>query len=524
MRYACPTSELMTTRSFDDLREDRAHFTGALSQNVSLDLFGPDPYFEHTALALAIVSSNGKCFLKVNEAFARMHGMSRSRLTDAPLERVVAPCDKSRLIPLVRNAGDGDRYSYEIQHRRKNSGTFDAMVDMTVVRTGLKEVLFRTMQVVDITERKKAETDLINSEARYRKLLESTTDFIYETDHNGRFRYFQCRAMKDFLGYSIQDLDGLSLLDLVHPSYRSTIESAYRKQLQENKCNTFQEFPVLTKKGRVVWIAQSVTLVKESPNRTSYVALAHDITDRKLTKGRRRQSQIELEDLQDWYVATQTTVALAHELNQPLNAVCSYNEAALRMLKSGNPYPEKLKHALAASVQQCERAGKVMRDLLAFLTKGHAPLTKDSIDINSVVRQALVDMDEGARADSITLVQNLGSDLGVALAHRLHVEKVLGNLLRNSFEAIRASHKVPGKITVQTDRQGGFVLVTVRDNGPGFSIEQSSRIWEPFYTTKDQGVGMGLPVSRALIEAHGGKLWAEAGDGAVFRFTVPLAR
>ena len=266
-------------------------------------------------------------------------------------------------------------------------------------------------------------------------------------------------------------------------------------------------------------------MVCNEANRVTYRTMyVRDITDHKLTKGRRRQSQIELQDLQDWYVATQTTVALAHELNQPLNAVCSYNEAALRMLKSGNPYPEKLQHALTASVQQSERAGKVMRDLLAFLTKGHAPLRKDSIDINGVVRQALIDLDEEVRADAITLVQELSGDLGVACAHKLHIEKVLGNLLRNSVEAIRTSHQGRGAITVQTACQNGFVLVTVRDTGPGFSKEQSEKILEPFYTSKDRGVGMGLPVSQALIEAHGGKLWAESGVGAVFRFTVPLAQ
>jgi two-component system, LuxR family, sensor kinase FixL len=397
MRYASHASELVAYRSLDGLEDKSSRFPRSISKKSERDLFGPDPYFEHSALALAFVSRDGKFLVKVNQAFARLHGASPENLSNIPVEFLVASGDHSLFSPTIRDNHLCGHFTYEIKHRRLNAGTFDAQVDVTVVRNEANKVTYRTMYV-------------------------------------------------------------------------------------------------------------------------------RDITDHKLTKGRRRQSQIELQDLQDWYVATQTTVALAHDLNQPLNAVCSYNEAALRMLNSGNPYPDKLRHALTASVQQSERAGKVMRDLLAFLTKGHAPLRKDSIDINAVVRQALVDMEEEARTDAITLVQQLGSDLGVAFAHRLHIEKVLGNLLRNSVEAIRASHNDRGTITVQTSRQNEFVLVTVRDTGPGFSSEQSAKILEPFYTSKDRGVGMGLPVSRALIEAHGGKLWAESGSGAVFRFTVPLAR
>lgn len=524
MRYANQSSEFVAHRSVVGPEEKSARLARANGYKSQRDYSAPDPYFESSALALAFVSSDGKYLVRVNRAFAELHKSSPEDLTNAPIEMLVEPTDHSRLAPIIRDTELSGRTTYEIKHRRVNWGPFHAQVDVTLVRNDERKVVYRTMHVRDISSLKQAEAKQLASESRYRNLIENSTDYLYETDLCGRFRYFKSRATTGFLGYSVGEMGSLRLLDLVHPNYRSTVASTYRKQLEENTLNTYQEFPVHTKEGRVVWIGQSVTLINESSGLILFVALARDITDRKLSKGRRRQSQIELEDLQDWYVATQTTVALAHELNQPLNAVCSYNEAALRMLNSGNPYPEKLQHALSASVQQCERAGKVMRDLLAFLTKGHAPLSKDLIDVNSVVRQALVDMDEEARTDTITLKEELGSDLGVALAHRLHIEKVLGNLLRNSVEAIRASQDARRIITVQTALQKEFVLVTVRDTGPGFSKEQSAKILEPFYTSKDRGVGMGLPVSRALIEAHGGKLWAESGVGAVFRFTVPLAR
>ena len=375
----------------------------------------------------------------------------------------------------------------------------------------------------EITARKQIEAELRASEARYRNLVERASDFIYETDPSGHFTYFNIRAAIRLFGYAEQELRGMSSLDLVHPDFRTTVAAVYRQQVEQRIPHTYHEFPVVAKDGRVVWLGQNITLLLDGARIMRRIAVARDITERKHINERRRQSRIEMEGLQDWYVALQTTVALAHELNQPLSALCSYNEAALRMLNSGNTQPEKLLHALTASAQQSERAGKVMRDLLAFLSKGHLSLAMEPIDINAVVRQQLLDMDVEARAGAIALVPRYANDLSPVLTHRLHIEKVLANLLRNSMEAIRGNNDAHGTITVETARQQDCVLVTVHDTGPGFTEAQAGKILEPFYTSKEKGVGMGLPVSRALIEAHGGKLWAESGAGATFRFTLPFA-
>ncbi len=378
--------------------------------------------------------------------------------------------------------------------------------------------------VEDITARKHIEAELRGSEARYRNLVERATDFIYETDPSGHFTYFNIRAAQRLFGYTEQELRGMLSLDLVHPDYRATVTAIYRQQFEQQIRDTYHEFPAVAKDGNVVWLGQNVTLLIENGRVIRQIAVARDITERKHINERRRVSRVEMEDLQDWYVALQTAIALAHELNQPLNAVCSYNEAALRMLKSNNPYPQKLLHALTASVQQAERAGKVMRDLLDFLAKDHLSPAIEATDINALLRQVLSAMREELRPGTITLVPRLGKNLSPVLTNRLHIEKVLRNLLRNSIEAMRGNHNTThGTITISTARQQAAVLVTVHDSGPGFTEAQAAKILEPFYTSKEKGVGMGLPVSRALIEAHGGKLWAESGAGATFRFTLPFA-
>jgi PAS domain S-box-containing protein len=382
--------------------------------------------------------------------------------------------------------------------------------------------------IEDITARKHIEAELRASEARYRNLVERATDFIYETDPSGRFTYFNIRTAQRLFGYSEQEMRGMSSQDLVHPDFRATVTAVYHQQFEQQIRDTYQEFPALTKDGRILWLGQNVTLLVENGRVMRHIAVARDITERKRINERRRVSRVEMEDLQDWYVALQTAIALAHELNQPLNAVCSYNEAALRMLKDGNPYPQKLLHALTASVQQAERAGKVMRDLLEFLAKDHLSPVIEATDINALLRQVLAAMRTELRPGTITLVPHLGANLSPVLTNRLHIEKVLRNLLRNSIEAMQSHNNTHrdthGTITVSTARQEESVLVTVHDSGPGFTAEQAAKILEPFYTSKEKGVGMGLPVSRALIEAHGGRLWAESGAGATFRFTLPFAQ
>jgi C4-dicarboxylate-specific signal transduction histidine kinase len=228
-----------------------------------------------------------------------------------------------------------------------------------------------------------------------------------------------------------------------------------------------------------------------------------------------------MENLQELAIAAQTTAALAHELNQPLNAVCSYNEAALRMLGSGNPDPALLQHALKSSAQQSQRAGNIMRNLLIFLTRDHLPAK--AFDLNGEVHQVVADMNEEARANGIALVPDFCADLHPVLSHSLRIEKVLVNLLRNGIDSIHAHNSAGGAITVRTAQRGEFALVTVHDNGPGLSDEQMSTIFQPFFTSKRDGVGMGLTVSRALISADGGNLWAEAGAGGTFCFTLPFA-
>ena len=245
---------------------------------------------------------------------------------------------------------------------------------------------------------------------------------------------------------------------------------------------------------------------------------------------RRRQEatlkalRAEMEELVNLQVASQTAAAIAHELNQPLNALASYADAALRLLQAGNPAPEKLQRAVEGGAAQAQRAGQVVRELLQFFQQRDTPI--EVIDLKQAIERALAVV-ESSGIEGLDLMVDLGAELRPVRANRLQVEKVLVNLVSNGADAMRAAGVSPQSITitVRPAAEDNMAQVTVRDRGPGLSEEAARRVFTPFYTTKPRGIGMGLAISRALIEANGGRLWSEAapGRGGIFHFTLPFA-
>lgn len=237
-----------------------------------------------------------------------------------------------------------------------------------------------------------------------------------------------------------------------------------------------------------------------------------------------REQRNELDLLVRQQVAIQTAAALAHELNQPLVAISAYSEVALRMLQTGKPDPAKLTRALEGSVEQAQRAGRTVHELLDFLHKGETVFA--AMDLNELVREAVAFAAMNGQG-GFRPVLELDPDLPPVLGSRLQVQKVLINLLRNGVEAMEEAGVVAPAltVTVHANPDRTMAQVTVRDTGPGIGAEIAARLFEPFFTTKAQGIGLGLAISRSLIEAHGGQLWAASneGPGATFHFTLPLA-
>jgi PAS domain S-box-containing protein len=249
-----------------------------------------------------------------------------------------------------------------------------------------------------------------------------------------------------------------------------------------------------------------------------------DVSNRKSLERQLQQQRVETESLIKQQVAIQTASAIAHDLNQPLAAISAFSEVALRYLNQEKALTAQLQRALTGCVEQAQKAGFCLHELLGFLQK--RDLVKEPINLNRLIQDVLMIIQHDKFSDFYPELR-LEANLPPVMANPLQVKKVLQNLLCNSLEAMKNDNfNADGIfIKVSTRAEWAMAQVTVQDSGPGLDADTAKRIFEPFFTTKLNGSGLGLIISRSLIEANGGQLWLEpcVDRGAIFHFTLPFA-
>ncbi len=255
---------------------------------------------------------------------------------------------------------------------------------------------------------------------------------------------------------------------------------------------------------------------------TAGVAVLNDITERRQSERKARDHQAELAHVARLSTMGEMASGIAHEINQPLAAMVTYAQACLRMIDSGKAEMNELCEALRAVANQGLRAGEIIRRLKQFARKKETKRVQT--DLNQLVRESCRFVESEAQTNSITINLDLAERLPAVVADSIQIEQVILNLLRNAMDAIGASESVERVLTIQTKIcQNADVELSVRDTGPGLSAQHMEHIFDPFFTTKPDGTGMGLSISRSILETHGGRLWADVAreHGAVFRFTLP---
>jgi signal transduction histidine kinase len=247
----------------------------------------------------------------------------------------------------------------------------------------------------------------------------------------------------------------------------------------------------------------------------------HRMQRRELAEQRQRaEAQMELARMNRITTMGQLTASIAHEVNQPIAALITSAHAGLRWLGAEHPDLDEAREALRAILRDGNRAGDIVRRVSALI-KRVAP-QKDSLDINEIVLEVVELTRSETHRNRVSQQIQLATGLPVIEGDRVQLQQVMLNLIINAVEAMREVKNRELLIKTEADAENN-VIVEVRDSGPGFKPDQMEHLFDPFYTTKPSGMGMGLSICRSIIEAHGGRLWASANEpgGAVFHFTVP---
>jgi len=460
----------------------------------------------------------------VNLTGAALLRQERAELLHLPFAHVVGAQDEDRWRLFFLDAlQQGELQTSELSLRRADGSEFHARLDC--LRTEAEPSALR-ITLTDITERWRAEQELRSREDRLRLAKTATGLGIYDRDIlSGSIDWDE--RMREIWGLDPDEpITHAAFMAGVHPDDRAATQAAFDRALDPLGTGEYcVEYRVLSRAdGKMRHVKATGQAFFERGRAVRLIGMVRDISAQKRLERQMQERRSEMELLVDQQVAAQTAAAIAHELNQPLVSISAYSEAALRILRNGTKQRDKLARALEGAVEQAQRAGRTLHELLAFLHKAQAP--SEPVDLNAVVREAIAIAGESGYSGFRPVVE-LESGLPPVLANRLQIQKVLLNLVHNGVEAMRLTGAPTAAVTIKVQTMTGkdMAQVTVQDSGPGLDPNTARRVFEPFFTTKTEGIGLGLAISRALVEAHGGQLWADrnAGPGATFHFTLPFA-
>jgi PAS domain S-box-containing protein len=363
-----------------------------------------------------------------------------------------------------------------------------------------------------VSERRRAEHAVRAGEARLHAILAAAPDGIVTIRPGGEIEQIN-PAAQALLGLSEEQASGRHIGSFVPAP-------ELRRRLDGPSAPAW-ETAARCADGRHVPIELTVGSSGEGPERR-HTLIFRDISRRKQAEARAREHEAELAHVSRLSVAGEMASTLAHELNQPLTAIIAYVQGCRRILASAGGIPDSVRAAFDAVAQQAERAGAIIQRLREFLREGAA--RHSTVAVDDIVHEALGLAEIEATQNAIAVKVAIAPGLPPVIADRIQIEQVLVNLVRNAVDAIAAADTPEREIRITAARVGEAVEIRVADTGPGIPPEVAERLFQPFVTSKPRGMGLGLSISRTIVEAHHGTLsWTPGGVGATFAFTLPAA-
>lgn len=394
---------------------------------------------------------------------------------------------------------------------------FGILIVIGLVIAWMGGLLHQARRVADKTVR-----DLDAREAHLRSILDTVLDATVVIEKDATITSFNAAAVRQF-GYSEAEVVGRNVRMLMPEPYQKEHDDYISRYLRTGEKRIIGVDRVVVgrrKDGSTFPMKLAVAEIKTG-DKVFFTGFIRDLTERQESAARLEEIQSELARLARLNELGEMASTLAHELNQPLSAIANYAQGCTRLLRDmDDALASRMRGALEETSRQALRAGQIIRHLREFVTRGETEKAQE--DIHKLVEEAGALALVGSRERGIRSIFEFGPDAKLVMVDGVQIQQVLINLIRNGMEAMRDSEK--RELVVQTSLDGkGWVVVEVADTGTGIPDEIAAQLFKPFMTTKPGGMGIGLSISKRIVESHGGEIVAQKNEsgGTTFRFTLP---
>ena len=466
-------------------------------------------------------------------------------------QRADFPTDIEMLLLRVaaNQAGIGLQEAHLSSEQRRTA----EKLDQRVVRRTRQLIAVNEELRKEIIEHKRADAELRESEQRYRHIFQTAGVSIWEEDFSqvtAAIDDLKAQGVRDFSQYIAahpefiqQAISMVKIIDVndatvklfeaqskdellvsLHKIFLPEAEEVFAGELiaiAEGRTSFESETILQTLKGGKLTVLFTITFPPQPAKLNSVLVSIMDITERKRADEALHKTQAELAHVTRVATLGELTASIAHEVNQPLAAIVTNGNACLRWLAGDSPNLDEARETARRIIRDGNRAGDVIGRIRTLLRK--TGTEKELLDMNQAIREVVALAEDEVRRNEVALRTELTGDLPPILGDRVELEQVVLNLIMNAIEAMSAIGDRPRELVVRTQSgEVDQVCVTVQDSGIGLDPQSMGRIFDAFYTTKSQGMGMGLAISRSIVENHGGQLWAvpNEGPGATFQFTL----
>jgi len=473
-------------------------------------------------VGLAILDTQGR-YLRVNRRLAELNGVPVSEHLGRSMRDVIPNLDGAAEAILRRVIETGEPI-----RNAEISGTVPAQPG--VVQTAMTQwlplkdvrgnVIAVSIVLTEFTERKHWEEALQKSEAHLRQVIDTVPQLIWTALPDGSVDYCN-RHWLEYTGLTHSQVQGRGWMTALHPDDRDPGARAWSKALKEGADYEVEQRLRGANGEYRRHLIRARPVQDEQGNVLRWYGTCTDIEDRKQAEERLQRLQAQLAHVARLSVGGELVAGIAHEVNQPLYSIVNYAKACGKVLEREAPDLESVRKWNQQIAAAAGRAGEIIRRLRDFVQPREPQRCPATIE--ALLRDAVGMLEFEARHRGITVRQEIQATPALSV-DPVQIHQVLVNLLRNAYEALENGRIGPRTVAIGAAASGRFVEISIADNGPGVRPEDAQRIFESFFTTKPDGLGMGLAISRSIVEAHGGRLWLDSSPagGATVRFTLPL--